>query len=171
MTAASPFQENRFIAKPIRDLGLTITNTPLNAVDHGVSARVGADRDSTVAAGFLFRPRNGEFRLRVFRSAFPSILRSRHWSMFTPETWDIWKAWVGQIYCVTCAMSMGHVVNYAYRLYEEAEWIRLFGSMSQPYLEEYRPEPFSQRFVWHLPGLVRSKSIPMRIGRERSQSG
>ena len=30
MTFASSFQENRFMAKPIRDLGLTITNTPLH---------------------------------------------------------------------------------------------------------------------------------------------
>ena len=30
MTAASPFQENRFMATPIRELGLTITDTPLN---------------------------------------------------------------------------------------------------------------------------------------------
>ena len=48
--------------------------------------------------------------------------------------------------------EMGHVVNYGYRLYEEAEWVKNFGSITQPYLEEYRPEPFSPRFVRHLPG-------------------
>lgn len=53
--------------------------------------------------------------------------------------------------------EMGHVINYAYRLYEEEEWIRLFGSITQPYVEEYRPEPFSQRYVRHLPGWYAQK--------------
>jgi hypothetical protein len=53
--------------------------------------------------------------------------------------------------------EMGHVVNYAYKLYETEDWIRLFGSITQPYLEEYRPEPFSRRFVRHLPGWYAQK--------------
>jgi hypothetical protein len=48
--------------------------------------------------------------------------------------------------------EMGHVVNYAYRLYDEPEWIEHFGSITQPYEDEYRPVPFSRRFVRHLPG-------------------
>jgi hypothetical protein len=46
----------------------------------------------------------------------------------------------------------GHAVNYAYRLYEDPEWARRFGSFTQPYDEDYRPQPFSRRFVRHLPG-------------------
>ena len=53
--------------------------------------------------------------------------------------------------------EMGHVVNYAYRLYDGAEWMRLFGAMTQPYVEEYRPRPFSRRFVRHLPGWYAQK--------------
>jgi hypothetical protein len=53
--------------------------------------------------------------------------------------------------------EMGHVVNYAYRLYEDEDWIKLFGSMTQPYLEEYRPIPFSRRYVVHLPGWYAQK--------------
>jgi type II secretory pathway component PulM len=53
--------------------------------------------------------------------------------------------------------EMGHVVNYAYRLYDREEWVRLFGSMTQPYEDEYRPEPFSRRFVVHLPGWYAQK--------------
>lgn len=53
--------------------------------------------------------------------------------------------------------EMGHVVNYAYRLYETEEWVALFGSMTQPYVEEYRPIPFSRRFVRHLPGWYAQK--------------
>ncbi|MHB0957186.1 MAG: hypothetical protein ACYC0X_14700 [Pirellulaceae bacterium] len=53
--------------------------------------------------------------------------------------------------------EMGHVVNYAYRLYEEEAWVEHFGSMTQPYVEEYRPQPFSVRFVQHLPGWYAQK--------------
>src|SRR5438552_10802024 len=52
---------------------------------------------------------------------------------------------------------MGHVVNYAYKLYEREDWTRLFGPFERPYLEEYRPEPFSRHFVQHLPGFYAQK--------------
>src|SRR5262249_50745253 len=53
--------------------------------------------------------------------------------------------------------EMGHVVNYAYQLYNRTDWVRLFGSMTQPYEYEYRPEPFNRRFVVHLPGWYAQK--------------
>ena len=53
--------------------------------------------------------------------------------------------------------EMGHVVNYAYRLYDDEEWVKQFGSITQPYGEEYRPEPFSRRYVRHLPGWYAQK--------------
>jgi hypothetical protein len=52
---------------------------------------------------------------------------------------------------------MGHVVNYAYKLYDREAWVKLFGSLTQPYREEYRPQPFSRRFVRHLPGWYAQK--------------
>ncbi|MBA2626550.1 MAG: putative zinc-binding metallopeptidase, partial [Gemmatimonadales bacterium] len=53
--------------------------------------------------------------------------------------------------------EMGHVVNYAYRLYDSEEWVTLFGSITQPYEDEYHPEPFSRRYVRHLPGWYAQK--------------
>jgi hypothetical protein len=53
--------------------------------------------------------------------------------------------------------EMGHVVNYAYRLYQRPAWEKIFGSIEQSYDEEYRPEPFSRRFVRHLPGWYAQK--------------
>ena len=53
--------------------------------------------------------------------------------------------------------EMGHVVNYAYRLYDQEEWVKQFGSITQPYFEDYRPEPFSRRYVRHLPGWYAQK--------------
>lgn len=51
----------------------------------------------------------------------------------------------------------GHAFNYAYRLYEQPEWQRLFGSISAPYLDEFTPVPFSQRFVRNVPGWYAQK--------------
>src|SRR5207245_10444900 len=53
--------------------------------------------------------------------------------------------------------EMGHVVNYAYRLYEHEDWVKHFGSITQPYEEDYRPEPFSRRYVRHLNGWYAQK--------------
>jgi hypothetical protein len=53
--------------------------------------------------------------------------------------------------------EMGHVVNYAYKLYEEAEWVRHFGDINQEYVEEYHPRPFHTDYVRHLPGWYAQK--------------
>jgi hypothetical protein len=44
----------------------------------------------------------------------------------------------------------GHAVNYAYRLWEDEEWVETFGRFSAPYRESFRPDPFSRDFVRHL---------------------
>jgi hypothetical protein len=44
----------------------------------------------------------------------------------------------------------GHAVNYAYRLWHQPDWIRLFGAFTKPYREEFRPDKFSRRFVRHI---------------------
>jgi putative zinc-binding metallo-peptidase len=44
----------------------------------------------------------------------------------------------------------GHAINYAYRLYKRQEWTNVFGSFSQPYKENFRPNPLSRHFVRHI---------------------
>ncbi|MFH0768955.1 MAG: hypothetical protein V1932_05250 [Chloroflexota bacterium] len=46
----------------------------------------------------------------------------------------------------------GHAFNYAYRIYHEPEWQKLFGRFSLPYKDQYKVLPFSARFVRHSPG-------------------
>jgi hypothetical protein len=46
----------------------------------------------------------------------------------------------------------GHAFNYAYALYRTPEWRGLFGPFNRPYRDDYRPVPFSRRFVRHLAG-------------------
>lgn len=51
----------------------------------------------------------------------------------------------------------GHAFNYAYRLYEDEEWHGMFGPYSRPYIEDYRPNPFSREFVRHISGWYAQK--------------
>ena len=48
--------------------------------------------------------------------------------------------------------ELGHVVNYAYELYETDEWRALFGVMAEEYPEDITVVPFHSRYVRHLPG-------------------
>src|SRR5438094_3061946 len=51
----------------------------------------------------------------------------------------------------------GHAFNYAYQLYDTPEWIELFGPFDRPYIDAYRPVPFSRRFVRHIAGWYAQK--------------
>jgi hypothetical protein len=51
----------------------------------------------------------------------------------------------------------GHAFNYAYRLFEEEEWHELFGPYSRPYIDDYRPNPFSRDYVRHIAGWYAQK--------------
>ncbi|MET0402704.1 MAG: putative zinc-binding metallopeptidase [Cystobacter sp.] len=51
----------------------------------------------------------------------------------------------------------GHAFNYAYRLYESPEWSRVFGDYSRPYQDDYKPQPFSRRYVTHISGWYAQK--------------
>jgi hypothetical protein len=46
--------------------------------------------------------------------------------------------------------EMGHVVNYAYRLYTGQDWAGHFGDFRRPYEEEYEYDTSSRDFVQHL---------------------
>lgn len=51
----------------------------------------------------------------------------------------------------------GHAFNYAYKLYETEEWQKLFGDYHKPYKEEYKPRPFSRKYVAHITGWYAQK--------------
>ncbi|MFQ5828457.1 MAG: putative zinc-binding metallopeptidase [Candidatus Methylomirabilia bacterium] len=51
----------------------------------------------------------------------------------------------------------GHAFNYAYKLYETAEWREIFGPFNRPYRERYRPVPFDRNFVRHIEGWYAQK--------------
>jgi hypothetical protein len=51
----------------------------------------------------------------------------------------------------------GHAFNYAYRLYNSAEWRDLFGPFRRAYRDQYRPIPFSRKYVRHMAGWYAQK--------------
>jgi len=51
----------------------------------------------------------------------------------------------------------GHCFNYAYRLYENEDWRKLFGDFTKPYREDYKPQPFSRKYVAHISGWYAQK--------------
>ena len=51
----------------------------------------------------------------------------------------------------------GHAFNYAYVLYEEEEWHEVFGPYSRPYIDNFRPNPFSREHVRHIAGWYAQK--------------
>jgi hypothetical protein len=48
--------------------------------------------------------------------------------------------------------AAGHAFNCAYRLNNSAEWRALFGPSRRAYRHQYRPIPFSRKFVHHMAG-------------------
>jgi hypothetical protein len=51
----------------------------------------------------------------------------------------------------------GHAFNYAYRLYDTEEWRKIFGDYSKPYHDDYKPRPFSRKYVVHISGWYAQK--------------
>ncbi len=51
----------------------------------------------------------------------------------------------------------GHAFNYAYRLYDTEEWRKVFGDYSKPYQDDYKPRPFSRKYVVHISGWYAQK--------------
>ncbi len=150
------FQEANLRTERIRDLGLSIEGTRLESVITEFQAEVSALELSHLRPTFYLSTEWGV----VFGSqsiALPFYLAR-------PELEAIQVEQVGHLEGAGRAEILrylrhefGHVVNYAYHLFESEEWVRQFGSITQPYMEEYRPKPFSRRFVRHLPGWYAQK--------------
>jgi hypothetical protein len=143
-------------SRPIQSLGLTITGTPLEPILAGFAReleRVGLTRIKpvfylTTEWGVPFETIAIGIPFYLASPVLTQLHAQRHGHVEGASRHDILRY---------LRHEMGHVVNYAYRLYERPDWVRHFGSMDQDYIEEYRPEPFSRRFVRHLPGWYAQK--------------
>jgi hypothetical protein len=142
---------------PIRDLGLTIAGTPIEAIVAEF------ERELTQVGIGRVRPR---FYLSTeWGVPYDTVAIAIPFYLARPELTQLQAEQACHVEGGNGAKDilrylrheMGHVVNYAYRLHETKEWIERFGSMERPYLEEYRPRPFSREYVHHLPGWYAQK--------------
>jgi hypothetical protein len=152
----SGFHESNLWSTPIRDLGLTIRGTRLEPVV--------AEFESELRALGLTRVRPRFYLSTEWGVPFETVAIAIPFYLARPDLTALHAERVGHVEGFDRAdllrylrHEMGHVVNYAYRLYDQEEWVKQFGSITQPYGEEYRPEPFSRRYVRHLPGWYAQK--------------
>jgi hypothetical protein len=150
------FHESNLWSTPIRDLGLTIEATRLEPIL--------AEFEEEFRRSGITRLRPQWYLSTEWGVPFETIAIAIPFYLAHPDLTALHAERVGHVEGFDRAdilgylrHEMGHVVNYAYRLYDDEEWVKHFGSITQPYFEEYRPEPFSRRYVRHLPGWYAQK--------------
>jgi hypothetical protein len=155
MAEVDPFRESNWSAAPIRDLGLKIEGTRLEPV----LAEFEVEREKL---GLRVKPRY--YLSTDWGVVTDTVAIAIPFYLARPELSELHAQRMGMIegegrraLLGYLRHEFGHVVNYAYKLYDEGEWVRLFGPITKPYLEEYHPAPFSRRFVRHLPGWYAQK--------------
>ena len=155
MSSSHGFRESNLFGAPIRDLGLKIAGTRLEPVIDEFRAEL-AQRALRVVPRFHLSTEWGV--------PFGTVVIGIPFYLAHPDLTALHGEQVGHIEGFNrtdilryLRHEMGHVVNYAYRLYDREAWVKLFGSITQPYREEYRPQPYSRRFVRHLPGWYAQK--------------
>jgi hypothetical protein len=151
-----PFRESNLYGAPIRDLKLAIDDTRLVPVIEEFRAELNAVGLTRIRPTFYLSTEWGV--------PFGTVAIGIPFYLARPELTELHGEEVGHIEGFNrvdilryLRHEMGHVVNYAYKLYDVEEWVKLFGSITQPYREDYRPQPFSRRFVRHLPGWYAQK--------------
>jgi len=156
MTEATRFHETNLWSTPIRDLGLQIAGTRLEPIVAEFEAEL-------LAAGIrrlkprLYLSTEWGVGFETTAIAIPFYLARADLTALQAERVGHVEGFNRADILRYLRHEMGHVMNYAYRLYDREEWVRLFGSITQPYEEEYHPEPFSRRYVRHLPGWYAQK--------------
>lgn len=155
-TPTRPFRESSLFDSPIRELKLTLEGTRLEPLIEQFRAELQGRGITRVTPRFHLSTEWGV--------PFGTVVIGIPFYLARPELTDLHGEQVGHIEGFNgrdilryLRHEMGHVINYAYRLYDQEEWVKVFGSITQPYLEDYRPQPFSRRFVRHLPGWYAQK--------------
>jgi hypothetical protein len=148
--------EGKIWSTPIRALGLKIAGTQLEPIL--------AEFEAELRRAGIKKPRPHFYLSNEWGVPFDTTSIAIPFYLARPDLTELHARHHGHVEGTSPAdvlrylrHEMGHVVNYAYKLYDREDWVRLFGSITQPYLEEYRPEPFSPRFVRHLPGWYAQK--------------
>jgi hypothetical protein len=141
---------------PLRDLGLTIVGTPLDKVLQDFQQELKQRRLTRVEPKFYLSTEWG-VPFGTINIAIPFYLARTNLTKLHADCGGLVEGTGPADILRYLRHEMGHVFNYAYKLYEEAEWVRHFGDIDQEYVEEYRPRPFHPDYVHHLPGWYAQK--------------
>jgi Putative zinc-binding metallo-peptidase len=152
----TPFQEAKLGETHIRDLGLTIAGTPLAPLIEQVEAELRQAGVRKLKPRFYLSTEWG-VPSDTISVAIPFYLARPELTKLHAERTGHVEGFARHDILRYLRHELGHAVDYAYHLHEAREFIHLFGSITQPYVESYRPEPFSRRFVTHLPGWYAQK--------------
>lgn len=151
-----PFQESPPGDRPIRDLGLQIEGTDLAPVIAELERELEAVGLRRVHPHFYLSTEWG-VPFGTVAVAIPFYLARADLAALHAERTGLVEG-LGRLDLLRYLRhEVGHVVNYAYRLYDREDWVLTFGPITRPYREEYRPQAFSQKFVRHLPGWYAQK--------------
>jgi hypothetical protein len=141
------------LIKPIRELGLKIDGSPVERFVHQLY------RELEAKGIHKFRPLcyltdewgcpSGEPVVGI-----PFYLANAELSQLEREMNDLEDAREIMMYM---RHEAGHAFNYAYQLHKSAEWRDLFGPFRRAYRDNYRPIPFSRKFVRHMAGWYAQK--------------
>lgn len=148
-------EREQLLQRHISELGLKIEGTYLEEIIERLYAEL-------AAAGIKLRPKvylSNEWSCPdgVPVIGVPFYLVDQRLARIEDEMMDGVEAQSDQEILSYLRHEAGHAFNYAYKLYETAGWRQMFGDFLVPYLEDYRPRPFSREFVRHIPGWYAQK--------------
>jgi hypothetical protein len=155
-TPEHPLREANPCTTPLRDLGLTILGTPLDQVLQDFQGELKQRGITRLTPKFYLSTEWG-VPFGTISIAIPFYLARADLTKLHAERGGFVEGEGPADILRYLRHEMGHVVNYAYKLYEEAEWNRHFGDINRDYEEEYRPRPFHPDYVRHLPGWYAQK--------------
>jgi hypothetical protein len=150
------FHEAHLQRLPIRDLGLDIAGTRLEPIVEQFRAELRV-RDLTRLTPRFYLSTEWGVPFGTIAIAIPFYLARPELAELHAERTGMVEGFDAADILRYLRHEMGHVLNYAYKLYERPEWVQTFGAITQPYVDDYRPQPFSRRFVRHLPGWYAQK--------------
>ena len=143
-------------SRKLRDLGLTIAGTPLEGVIEDFQGEL-AGLGLTMVRPHFYLSTEWGVPFDTISIAIPFYLARVDLTDFHADRGGLVEGGDRADVLRYLRHEMGHVINYAYRLYDRPEWTSQFGDINRLYEEEYRPRPFSPRYVRHLPGWYAQK--------------
>lgn len=142
------FSDEKLLQMKIRDLGLSIRGSPLEAMIENLYKEL-------TAKGIKFHPPcyladewlcpDGEPIIGIpFFLVHPRLGHIEQKMMYEVEGGT-------EKSCMRLLRhETGHALNYAYKFHRKTRWRQLFGSISSKYSNSYYFQPYSKRFVIHL---------------------